>query len=224
MPIQVICTNCHARFQVSDKFAGKTGPCPKCKGQIRVPEKSEEVVIHAPENFGPKDAQGRAVLKPIEREETEVTPLGVGAILGTIIGILAVAVLLRLVGLDGAARTAVLALGSYLVALPVVYAGYTFLREDEIEPYRGRPLLLRVAICSLVYAALWGGYAYMSQLWGSGSPELFYLVFILPVLIGIGAVGSLATLDLQFGNAALHCCFYLLVTVLLRVVMGLPAY
>ena len=77
MPIQVTCPKCFKRFQVSEKFAGKTGPCPNCKSQIKVPEASEEVVIHAPEDDAPKDRSGQSVLKPLKREETDVTRRGV---------------------------------------------------------------------------------------------------------------------------------------------------
>ncbi len=77
MSIQITCQKCHKRFKVSEKFAGKSGPCPNCKATIRVPEKSEEIVIHAPENLGPRNASGQAVLKPIEREEVQATPVAV---------------------------------------------------------------------------------------------------------------------------------------------------
>ncbi len=46
MPINVICPGCHARFKVGDQFAGKTGPCPKCKTQIPIPALGYEVVFH----------------------------------------------------------------------------------------------------------------------------------------------------------------------------------
>src|SRR5215475_11062565 len=72
MAIQVICPGCHTRFKVGDQHAGKTGACPKCKGQIQIPAASDEVVIHAPElEAGAKDAKGRNVLKPIKRKETK---------------------------------------------------------------------------------------------------------------------------------------------------------
>ncbi|MEC8508925.1 MAG: MJ0042-type zinc finger domain-containing protein, partial [Planctomycetota bacterium] len=35
MSIRVTCPGCHARFNVSDQFAGKSGPCPKCKKTIQ---------------------------------------------------------------------------------------------------------------------------------------------------------------------------------------------
>src|SRR6056297_1201645 len=92
MSIQVTCPGCLTRFQVNDKFAGKKGPCPKCKAEIMIPDKSDEVVIHAPEHSGPKDSQGRSVLKPIEREEVRVTRWGLIAVLGAIVCSLAIAV------------------------------------------------------------------------------------------------------------------------------------
>ena len=49
MPIAVVCSSCKARFQVSEKFAGKQGPCPKCKSIITIPKVEEQVQIHAPE-------------------------------------------------------------------------------------------------------------------------------------------------------------------------------
>ena len=58
MPIPVICPGCKASFRVSDKFAGKTGPCPKCKTTIKIPEavpQTEQVVIK-----GAKSLPGRA--------------------------------------------------------------------------------------------------------------------------------------------------------------------
>ncbi len=85
MAIQIICPGCHKRFKVSDKFAGKTGPCPQCKTSIKIPLKSEEVVVHAPEEFGPKGDSGEAVLKPIARQETRLTAPMIAGIVGGIL-------------------------------------------------------------------------------------------------------------------------------------------
>lgn len=38
MPILVTCPGCKAQFNVSEKFAGKQGPCPKCKAVITIPK------------------------------------------------------------------------------------------------------------------------------------------------------------------------------------------
>ncbi len=42
MAIQVTCMSCGARFAVEDKYAGREGPCPKCKAVIRVPAAGSE--------------------------------------------------------------------------------------------------------------------------------------------------------------------------------------
>ena len=52
MPITIVCPGCHGRFSVSEKFAGKQGPCPKCKKVISIPKASEEVKIHVPDDYG----------------------------------------------------------------------------------------------------------------------------------------------------------------------------
>ena len=37
MSIPVVCPGCRTRFKVSDRFAGQSGACPKCKAKIEVP-------------------------------------------------------------------------------------------------------------------------------------------------------------------------------------------
>lgn len=233
MPIQITCQKCHKRFSVNDKFAGKSGPCPSCKSTIKIPDKNEEVVIHAPENLGPKDSSGKAILKPIEREEVKTSPVAVVGIVGAIIVSIVAAVALRFLYPQSAEATAIepatlwwiLAAGSVLVAPPLALAGYWFLRNDELEPYRGGELALRVLICAAVYAALWGGYALLkAKMFPNAAPEMYAFAFIGPAFISVGALAALATLDFDFGTGAIHYAFYLLVTVLFCFIVGVPAY
>ncbi len=232
MPIQVTCQKCHKRFSVNEKFAGRTGPCPACKTPIKIPEKNEEVVIHAPENLGPKDSTGKAVLAPIEREEVNASPVAIVGIVGAIILAIIAAVALRFVYPQPEDATAVdptlwwiLAAGAIVVAGPIVLAGYWFLRNDELEPYRGGELALRVSICAAVYALLWGAYALLKvQIFKGAEPPMFAFAAIGPAIGGIGALVSLATLDFDFTTGIIHYAFYLLVTVLFCFVIGVPAY
>ena len=228
MPIQITCHGCHSRFKVSEKFAGKTGPCPKCKTQIRVPTKSEEVVVHTPEEFGPKNTEGQAVLKPIERAETNITPLAIVVVCGSVVLVLVVAFLLgRTFDTDEGAQLPVfvLSLGAVVLAPPLVLGGYSFLRDDGLEPYRGPSLAVRVLLCAAVYAMLWGVYAYLrAALLGDSSPEIWQMVFAIPALVAAGAFASFASLDLDYTSACFHYGLYLLVTVLLRLVMGMPPF
>jgi hypothetical protein len=219
MAINVVCPGCKKRFSVDDKFAGKQGPCPKCKTVIKVPEKTEEVVIHEPESFGPKDTKGRAVLKPIARKEAKFSP-----VLAAVAGISSLLVLVAAWMLRGQASPLLLGIGALVLAPPLAWSGYAFLRDDEYEPFRGRELWVRVGACSLVYALLWGlipliaGYGLrLDEL------ELIHMAFLAPLLIGLGAFTAYASLDFDFGVGALHYGLYLTVTVVLRLVLGLSA-
>lgn len=245
MPIDVTCTGCKARFQVSDKFAGKQGPCPKCKTVIQVPAKSEQVVVHAPEASGPKDSKGRAVLKPLARKGTKLTVVGMVLLGVTVMGIAGGAIGLRIayppvkveVRKAQAGRPAImrdirqvplhwLALGAVVLAPGLCWAGYAFLRDDELEPMSGRELWTRLAICSVVYAALWGGYyaAKVSPVMGlkpgqTPAPAVI-VIALLPMLLVGGGVGF-GSLNLSVSSGAVHYGFYLVVTVLLRLLIGL---
>ena len=225
MPIQVTCPNCHARFKVSDKFAGQRGPCPKCKTPITIPKLEDEVVIHAPEAYGPKGVDGTATLKPIARKETKASAVLIGGIVAASLVALAAAFAIGRMYPDGSIPKWLLGLGALLLAPPLVYAGYSFLRDQELEPYLGRSLWIRCGICSLVYACLWGLHWYVRQMVvGTGEFELFHLVYFVPLLVVPGAIASLATLDLDSTSAGLHYGFYLLVTVGLRLLMGLSPF
>ncbi len=221
MPIDITCPGCRTRFKVNEKFAGQKGPCPKCKAVIEIPALGEEVVVHAPDQFGPKNAAGVATLKPIARKETRVTPILIVGVISGIVIILISAVVLR--GMEQKPAW-LLGLCAFLLAPPLVWAGYTFLRDGELEPHRGRYLAIRVLICSLVYALLWGAYVWIPTLafdLDVDSRELFHLLFIVPPIMIVGALAAFASLDLDFGTGLIHYGFYLLVTVLLCFIMGL---
>ncbi len=223
MAIQVICPGCHKRFQVSDKFAGQKGPCPSCKTIITVPRKEEEAVIHAPEEFGPKGATGRPTFKPIARADAKFSP--------TVAALVALAVIMtfllawfigRGAGPEGPPAV-VLTVGAVVLAPPLALAGYLFLRDDELEPYRGPSLWIRLLIVGAVYALLWGisGFWIKDYFLETDRFETYQLAIVLPLMIGIGALAAHAALDLDFSTAALHYGLYLLVTVLLRLTMGM---
>ncbi len=227
MPIPIICPGCHSRFQVSEKFAGKQGPCPKCKTIIDIPK--AEVKIHASAEFAgtaAKDQAGRPVFKPIAREETKVKPQWVAAIgAGALITLGAAWMIGRASQLDdGTAGVSsfVLGVGALLVSVPLVMGGYSVLRNDELEPYRGKELLIRATICGACYAALWGVYAVLRayRVIDENSGAESWIFAGPPILAAGGAVAYLS-LDMEYGNGVLHYAFYLGATVLLRVIMGL---
>ncbi|HMP80908.1 MAG TPA: hypothetical protein PKD54_15740, partial [Pirellulaceae bacterium] len=149
MAIHVTCPGCFARFSVSEKFGGREGPCPKCKAVIKIPEKNEEVVIHTPEDAGPKDRSGRPVLRPIKRRENEMTPVLLTIIIAVSLAIVVLAITVRIMSSDKSALSWWwMGLGGWMVAVPIAIAGYGFLRDPELGQFVGREFWLRAVICS----------------------------------------------------------------------------
>lgn len=221
MPIPVTCPGCLSRFTVSDKYAGKKGPCPKCKKELMVPDKSQEVVIHAPETTGPKDSKGVAVLKPLKRAEFK---------LSTRETIVAVAVAVISVGLAIFARYGfasppvwLLALGVLGLAFPLAWVGYTFFHDDELGEYSGQERLTRVGVCALIFAVSWGLYWFLAYYMGNKTladvDSVQFAVFIV-LMFGFGTVGSLAAMELEFGQSLLHYAMYFGVTFGLALIAG----
>jgi hypothetical protein len=221
MAIQVTCPGCLSRFTVSDKYAGKKGPCPKCKKEIIVPEKGEEVVIHAPETEGPKDSKGVAVLKPIKRAELNLsrTQIGIAA------GIAVLSIVLALVGrfAFSPAPAWYLAFGALALSFPIAWVGYRFLRDDELGGYLGNELSIRLAACAAIFSVTWGLYWFLSYYFGYKSlaevEGLFFAIFLAGMIL-VGTLGSLACLELEFSQSLMHYVLYLGVTFLLAMVCG----
>jgi hypothetical protein len=227
MPIDVTCASCKTRFQVSEKFAGKSGPCPKCKATIKIPEKKDEVVIHGGEDFGTKTTTGQPVFKPIARTEVRLAAPQIVAIVGSVLVVLIAALVMRVTFKGGDVPPLITILGAILLGPPLAFAGYTFLRDDELEPYRGNEVLLRALACGLAFAAIWGAYWLGFAYWydfkplPANQPNWQILAAVVPAMIAVGAFASQASLELELATGALHYSMYLIVTVLLRVIMGM---
>ena len=221
MPINVVCPGCKKRFSVSEKFAGQKGPCPSCKTVISIPEKSEEVVIHAPEVAGPTDSKGRSVVTPIFRQEVRVTRTAVIGVVVAVLLVLGIAFGLRVY--DGKVPLFIKVLGAISVAPPLVWAAYEVLRDSELEPYRGQEFWVRGLSCAAVYAVLWAIYALVPGIVNIEVTVYSLGFFAVPIVLA-GGFAAHASLDLDYSVGLLHYSFYLLVTVLLRVCAGLSAF
>jgi len=217
MPISVTCGSCKTRFSVSEKFAGQTGPCPKCKKPLTVP-KADAVQIHEPEAPTATAAGGQFPTKPIPKRDKPVSTVALLLSGGLALASFAGAAVARVVftpeppaWLQGAA--------AFVVAMPCVLIGYAMVRNRDLEPYTGKGLLLRALICSVVYTALWAGHAFLPP---EATQEMWQWLFIGPLFFGIGALAALASLELDWGTATVHFSLYVLVTVTLRWLAGLP--
>lgn len=223
MPIAVTCPKCLTRFSVSEKFAGKKGPCPKCKSEIRVPELSEQVVVHAPPDTAPKDSKGQSVLKPIKRRDVDIGRTLILLCVAGVIGAVLLAVGMRL---TGGAPVIARVIVAVLVAPPLVRFGYAIARDHELEPYVGRELWNRVFITSAVLAATWLiyvwvmpyvldiDYAYEMGLLSSGIG--------LVVMLCIGALAAMGAFELEFLGGLIISGVYITSTLVLALIAGVP--
>jgi hypothetical protein len=146
-----------------------------------------------------------------------------------VIGAVLVALLAALVvRSQGAPEMWLKALAAIVMGPPLAWAGYTFLRDAELEAYHGLPVLLRSLACGLVYALLWGVFVFLGdRFFGTDAMtkglEIWQMVvLIVPVFAG-GTLAAFASFDLDPGSAFFHCAMYFAVTVILRLVAALPA-
>ncbi len=218
--IRVTCPGCHTRFNVSDKFAGRQGPCPKCKRPIQIPSASEEVTVHAPTDFGPKGLSGDAVLKPVFRDETNLSPVQIVLIGATIFGLLALAGLVR-IGVSDKPQfsSIVLLLLSVGVAVPCVLAGYTFLRDQELGALLGQELWIRVGCCSVIYGLLWSSF-YLANLAMIDDYGTTTLLLGVTAMFVLGSVTANLFLGLDLLMGILHFGLYFGCCLALRAVAG----
>jgi hypothetical protein len=224
------CPNCKTPIKIPKPDPAKTAATPSAPGKQPAkldgkpgvkadPAKpaiaAEDIKIHAPETVGPKTSTGRPVVRPVLRKETKVEAVPVVIIVAsTLLAFAAAWIMRKPLGQQIPLR----AIALLLVSPPLALGGYWFLRDDELEPYRGRALSLRAGICALVYAALWGGYLLLPT---DATADAWSWIYLGPPFFLVGAGIAYLTLDLEIGNAFFHYCFYVLVTMLLGYTAGL---
>ncbi len=217
--IRVTCPGCHARFEVNAGHAGKEGPCPKCKVKIRIPK--EEVVIHAPVTGVPKDTQGQSIVKPITRTEFALTRIHITLITVSIIGFFLGALILRLLVEDKSAFPAVvLWAAAIVIALPIVFAAYSFLRDVDLGGFVGKELWMRVAACSAGYALLWFAMPIAAMAFDN-SYEMGSWAIGLGVMLAAGGAIGMLSLDLDYTMGVVHYGMYLGCCLLGRLIVGI---
>jgi len=218
MPIPVTCPKCLTRFSVNEKFAGKKGPCPKCKNEITIPELTEQVVIHAPPDAAPKDSKGQSVLKPIKRKEAKFSRALILGSVGGVLGAILLALGMRFTGGTPIPLRIIIALA---VAPPLVRFGYAISRDSELEPYVGRELWNRVWIISAVLAATWLIYVfitpYVLDIDYASEMGLLASGISLVVMLAFGSVAAMAAFELEFFGGMIIAGVYVAATLLLAI-------
>jgi hypothetical protein len=224
MPISVICPACKSRFSVSDQFAGRTGPCPKCKKSITIPKPAAQTVtIHEPDAPTASSAVGRAPTAPFKRRDkaVHVSSLAIAAA-GAIACMVAAAILPRVFPPTETGDVTIpqwlLLGGAFVVAIPSVVLGYAAVRNRELEAWQGMDLAKRALACAVIYALLWGLRGLLPP---EQTAEMWQWFYLGPMFVAAGAMAAFALFDIDWGNAIAHYSFYVLLCSLLRWLTGL---
>lgn len=226
MAITVTCPGCHKKFVVSEKFAGKSGPCKYCKTIIHIPNEvpaAEKVVIHGGQTFssGGKNAQGKLVLKPLERSEKKFNRVRAIIITAGILGaLLATFILGKVFNLN---ENFLIAAAGLCVVTPLIVGGlYPLVKKDEmLESIHGFDFYWRTGVISVVYAGMWGALSYLMYIGtlSSQTPTMWAICTIALVLFGIFM--CMCFYELEWGNAAFHTLAFVCVTLFLRYLAGI---
>ena len=221
MAISVVCSTCQARFKVSDKFAGQTGPCPKCKNPIKIPKASSDVTIHDPTEATASPNVGHMPTSPIVFKQESFSRVALTLVFSAgVLLFLAAYVAGKIFEIEpGRIEIPIFlqAVTAVLVAIPCVKIGYTVMRDKELEPYRGQQLTIRVLICSVAYASLW----LVRGMIGIENPEIWQWLFLGPVFLFAGGLTAVVSFDLDWSVAVSHYSLYVVLIALVRYISGL---
>jgi len=224
MAIDVTCPGCFKRFQVSDRYAGQTGPCPSCNTMIAIPK--EKVKIHAPDDFpsGGKTIKGRAILKPIDRKVAVIGGAEWGIALLCVVGAIGLALLVNYFyaskNIGRWSVDVIASFGAVAVAFGTSIFGYILLRSgDELEYHEGEELYKRAGLCAAAYSLLWilweSIMAYMNVPQGS----ILWWIYLIP-FIALSIVAGYGLFDLDYTMAVAHYLIYFAAIVVLRWAIG----
>lgn len=221
MPIRVTCGKCHTRFNVSEQFAGKEGPCPKCKTKIRIPTPEEAVVIEAPKPKGAVDSKGQSVLKPIRRKETKLSSVQLTLIISSIVAFLIAALMMRvMLETPSDLPSWLLVIAAIVLAFPLAFVAYAFLRDQDLEGFRGNELWIRTGICSAVYALSWIALPIAAFAF-NGSYEAASYISAGVVMFGVGTLAATMCFEFDWIIGAAHYGLYMGVGLLGRFLAGI---
>jgi hypothetical protein len=219
MAINVVCSGCLKRFQVSDRFAGAKGPCPNCNTVINIPKAT--VKIHGADEFerGGKTATGKLILKPISRLEMNFDPIYAGF---CTLGILVVYVLTWILGsviTSVGVRDFLGGIGVFFLAFPLSLFGYQVLRDrEQLFMLTGFDLYKKTAVCAVVYAVLW--ILFEIFIWQLNANLIFVWIYFAAFAF-MAMLITHAVLDINVDSALLHYLIFFVAVLILRGTLGL---
>jgi hypothetical protein len=209
------------RFSVSERFAGKKGPCPQCKTIIEIPK--EEVKIHAPDEAvrDGKAVVGGVNIAPLERVTRDFDVEHAKRAAGIVAALLFVSLILGFFRIPATFLDVVGGLCVIVIGVPVALYGYlTFLDRETLFVWTGNDLYKRSAVCGAAYGILW--IIMELALWYSGaSTNVVSLVMIIVLFGSMSVLAPYITFDFNINQAIGHYSAFFILVLILRGLIGL---
>ncbi len=215
MSIHVICPGCMTQFEVSDRFAGRKGPCPKCGHMIEIPKANVTIVSPDELVVGGKKVQNPDLIRPIEQKTYSFTGRAILVNLAVLTAVLAVALVFHFVHfLPLAVPVGILLV--LTVAYPLMKYGYmTFRDPNDLEIFLGGQLGKKSILGAAILMAIWIVYELILFYMNPGAMALAYLI---PVAV-FAAFVPVVIFDMDFTDALAVAVVFLLAVIVLRGLM-----
>ncbi|MGI5832064.1 MAG: hypothetical protein ACOX6D_05970 [Thermoguttaceae bacterium] len=215
MSIHVICPGCMTQFEVSDRFAGKKGPCPKCGHTIEIPKANVTIVSPDELVIDGKKVRNPDLVRPIEQKSYSFTGRAIIVNLAVLSAVLLIALIFHFVHFLPLAIPVGILLG-LVVAFPLVKYGYiTFRDPNDLEIFLGGQLGKKSLLGAGLLMVLWILYELILLYMNPGVMALAYLV---PMAI-FAAFVPVVLFDMNFTDALAVVVVFLLAVILLRGLM-----
>jgi len=221
MAIDVICTGCHKRFQVSDEFAGMKGPCPGCKTVIEIPKLEDIVVVHERETT---KTGAPTKLNSIRRQGTTVSKLEIIISLVAVTLGLTTAFIGRFTisGASSSPSILIWGIAGSMLGLGTSLLGYIVLRNSELEIVNDRKTILKASGIGILYAVLWRLQIIItdSALTMEDGIILPGVIVLALALTAIASFLPMVLLEFEFAQGLVHTSLFIAALVAYSLILG----
>jgi hypothetical protein len=216
MAIDIICSGCFKRFQVSDQFAGRSGPCPGCETIIAIPKLEDQIVIGEPDDK-PGSPGSRTNVKGIVRRVGFFQRFEVITLCSLFAVIAMFAVVIRILQTDPVTHLnwttgSLFGLGLILLSLGSSVLGYGVLKDSEIESFDRRNLIIRSISTAIIYFLLASGFIACTLLFTHDDPRTLILAVVGIACFSIASFAPMVFYEMEFMQGALHVSIMICMT------------
>lgn len=216
MAIDVICSGCLKQFQVSDQFAGRSGPCPKCKTIISIPKLEDQLVIEEP-THRPGSPGAHTKINGIRRRRGFFQRFEIITLCSLFASAGIVAIVIRILQTDPISRLdsttgTLFVLGLILLSLGSSALGYGVLKDSEIKAFARRTTIFRSIMTATVYCIIAAGFIGTTLLFSHEDPRNLILAVVAIACFSIASFAPMAFFEMELMQGALHVAIMICMT------------